>query len=266
MDKLASEASPTQVSHLPEPPGKPLAEPPAEVADDETRAQNDNEQNREADRAEAAPECDLASEHPAEPPLELSAEQLAEFANETWAEYEVTQTTESDTLKAALVRVHDSGPCFALADPFLKLPAEPLTELSTGSADKVGGMQSRDKQYTELNGPEAAPPHKPAPELMSEPPTKPLAEVAHAIMAWDEDEPNTETDWDEGAPAHKPASGPLSTQAIPTAEPSAEARDETWEEVWDKQTTGKYRDESASAPAGRLSLNWFCKDFQSCTL
>lgn len=114
MDKLVSVASPTQVSHLPEPPGKPLAEPSAEVADDETRAQNDNKQNREADRAEAAPECDLASEHPAEPPLELSAKPLAEFANET----------------------------------FRKLPAEPLIELSTESpsADKVGGMQSRDKQ------------------------------------------------------------------------------------------------------------------------
>lgn len=265
MERLASEASPTQVSHLPEPPGKPLAEPPAEVADDETRAQNDSEQNREAYRAEAAPECDLASEHPAEPPLELSAEPLAEFALETWAEYEVKQTTESDTLKAAFVLEHDSGPCFKLANPFLKLSAEPLTELSTESpcADKVGVMQSRGKQNTELDGPGVAPPHKPAPELMSEPPT--------AIMTM---AGNTETDWDECAPAHEPASGPSSTQVIPieepapesTTEPSAEVTDKTWEEMWDKQTTEKYRDESESAPAGRLSLDWFCKDFQSCIL
>lgn len=109
---------------------------------------------------------------------------------------------------------------------------------------------------------------------MSEPPTKPPAEVSHAItmMAWNEDEPNTETDWDEGA--YEPASGPSSPQVIPTeepspestTEPSAEVTDETWEEIWDKQTTEKYRDESASAPAGRLSLNWFCKDFQCCIL
>lgn len=239
----------------------------ASEADDETRAENDNEQNRERDTAQAAPECDLASEHPAEPPLKHPAELLAEFANETWAEYEVKQTPESDTLKAALVCEHDSGPCFTLAEPFLKLPAEPLTELSTESpsAVKVRGMQSRDGQYTELDGPEAAPPHKPAPELMF----KSLAEVAHAIMAGNEDEPNTETDWDEGAPAHQ--SGPLSTKAVPieepspesTTEPSAEVADKTRKEMWDKQTREKYRDESASAPAGRLSLNWFCKDFAS---